>query len=100
MTRPSPNATPQRDEPLPFDWGALVPHVIHPARVGIIEALCWIGEPLSAVDFRKLFEDEGYGTSYLSYHVSTLAKAGVLVQVGTRQVRGAVKKSYFFPRAE
>ncbi len=100
MSRPSPNTTPQTDEPLPFDWGALVPRVIHPVRVAIIEALCWIGEPLSAVDFRKLFEDEGYGTSYLSYHVATLAKGGVLVQVGKRQVRGAIKKSYFFAQAE
>ncbi len=100
MDRPSPNATPEKDEPLPFDWCALVPIAIHPTRVAIIEALCWIGEPLSAVDFRRLFADENYDTSYLSYHVAKLAKTGVLVQVGRRQVRGALKKSYFFPRAE
>ncbi len=89
--------TMQRSEPLPFDWGALVPIVVHPMRVAIIEALCWIGEPLSAIDFKKMFGDEAFGTSYISYHVGELGKAGVLVQVETRQVRGALKKSYFFP---
>jgi Helix-turn-helix domain len=98
MNRPSSTATPEEgNEPLPFDWGALVPFVIHPMRVAIIEALCWIGEPLSATDFQKLFAEESYNTSYISYHVAELAKAGVLVQVATRQVRGATKKSYFFP---
>jgi len=93
MTQPTPHETP---EPLPFDWGALVPLVIHPMRVSIIEALCWIGQPLSAIDFKRLFADEGFSTSYISYHVNELRKAGVLVQVGTQQVRGATKRSYFF----
>jgi hypothetical protein len=66
-------------------------------RVAIIEALCWVGEPLSAIDFKRLFAEQGYSTSYVSYHVAELGKAGVLVQVGERQVRGATKKSYFFP---
>ncbi len=98
MNRPSSTATlSEGNEPLPFDWGALVPFVIHPMRVAIIEALCWIGEPLSAIDFRRLFADERYSTSYISYHLTELGKAGVLVQVGARRVRGLTKKPYFFP---
>jgi hypothetical protein len=97
MNQTSSHATPRGDEPLPFDWGALVPLVIHPMRVAIVEALCWVGEPLSAIDFRRLFAEEGLSTPYISYHVAELGKAGVLVQVGTRQVRGATKRSYFFP---
>ena len=31
-----------------FDWEALVPLVIHPLKVAILEALEWIGQPLSA----------------------------------------------------
>jgi len=84
-------------EPLPFDWGALVPHVVHPMRVAIIEALCWIGEPLSAIDFTRLFADGEVSTSFVSYHLRELAKVGVVVKVRERQVRGALKKSYFFP---
>lgn len=41
------------NEPLPFDWAALVPLVVHPMRVTIIEALCWVGEPLSALTSRR-----------------------------------------------
>ena len=94
MTQPSPPAT---SEPHRFDWAALVPFVMHPMKVAVIEALCWIGEPLSAIDFERLFGDESRGTSYISYHVTALAKAGVLEQVGAEQVRGAIKKPYFFP---
>lgn len=91
-----PPSHPQPD-PLAFDWGALVPIFLHPMKVAIIEALCWVGEPLSAIDFERLFGDESRGTSYISYHVTVLAKAGVLEQVGSEQVRGAIKKPYFFP---
>jgi Helix-turn-helix domain len=97
MTQISTQAT---REPLPFDWGALVPVVIHPLKVGIIEALCWIGEPLSAIDFKRLFSDQCLSTSSLSYHVTELAKAGVLEQVEARQIRGATKKSFFFSSSE
>jgi Helix-turn-helix domain len=103
----APEATSQLAEPgettrgagreLPFDWAALVAHVIHPVRVAIIEALWWIGEPLSAKDFEKIFANRKLTTSYLSYHVVELAKAGALVKVEEQPVRGALKKSYFFP---
>jgi hypothetical protein len=83
-----------------FDWAVLVPHVIHPVRVAIIEALRWIGEPLSAKDFKELFAVEELITSYISYHVVELAKTGVLVKVKEEQIRGALKKSYFFPAPE
>jgi hypothetical protein len=89
--------TVEGSEPLPFDWSVFVPLVVHPVRVAVIEALRWIEEPLSAIDFQKLFADEGFSTSFISYHVRELGKAGILVQVGTRQVRGATKRSYFFP---
>ena len=84
-------------DPLAFDWETLVPVFVHPMKVAIIEALCWVGEPLSAIDFERLFDDQSRGTSYISYHVTVLAKAGVLEQAGAEQVRGAIKKSYFFP---
>ncbi|HET6997662.1 MAG TPA: helix-turn-helix domain-containing protein [Solirubrobacterales bacterium] len=91
--------TVEGDEPC-FDWAALVPLTVHPMRVAIIEALWWIGEPLSAKDLREVFADEKLGTSYISYHVAELAKAGALVKVGEEPKRGAVKKLYFFPPAK
>jgi Helix-turn-helix domain len=95
---PSDNATPTKDEGsglLPFDWAALVPLVIHPMRVSIIEALRWVGEPLSANDLCKMF-DQKYSLGYISYHVKELAKGRVVRKVGQRKVRGATEKFYAF----
>jgi hypothetical protein len=79
-----------------FDWQRLVPSMIHPTKVLVIEALWWIGEPLSATDFTKMFAEEKLNLSRLSYHVTTLADAGVLEEAGRRKVRGSTEKFYFF----
>jgi hypothetical protein len=65
-------------------------------RVSIIEALRWIGEPLSATDLRKVF-DGRFALPVVSYHLIALAQIDALVQVGQRSVRGSVEKFYFFP---
>jgi hypothetical protein len=83
-------------EPHPFDWAALVPRVIHPMRVQVVEALRWIGEPLSASDLTKVFDDR-YELSFISYHVVELAKLKAIKIVRKREVRGATEKFYFFP---
>jgi hypothetical protein len=81
-----------------FDWNALVPHVIHPLKVAVIEALAWIEQPLSATDFRKLF-DERFSTAAISYHLVKLAEADALELTRKRQVRGVTEKFYFFAPA-
>ncbi|HYJ22207.1 MAG TPA: hypothetical protein VEW07_09320 [Solirubrobacterales bacterium] len=81
--------------PLPFDWGALVPRLVHPMKVTIIEALSWIGEPLSATDFRKLL-DGGFSVGFISYHLKGVAKTGVLEMVRERPARNSREKFYFF----
>ena len=63
----------------------------------IIEALWWIGEPLSASDLTKVIEDEKYGLSHVSYHMVRLAKSGAIEVVRARPVRGSLEKFYFFP---
>lgn len=83
-------------EPLPFEWDALVPLLIHPMRVQIIEALCWVGEPLSASDLKKLF-GERFTLQFIAYHVVKLAEVGAIEKVRERPVRGAVEKFYFLP---
>jgi DNA-binding transcriptional ArsR family regulator len=59
------------DEPL--DWGALVPRIVHPTKVCIIEALRWIDRPLSASDLERVFVGE-LSESTISYHLRTLAE--------------------------
>jgi DNA-binding transcriptional ArsR family regulator len=80
----------------PFSWDTVVPHIVHPLKVAIMEALCWIGEPLSATDLTKVIGDERYGLSHVSYHLVKLANAGALEVVRTRPVRGSLEKFYFF----
>jgi hypothetical protein len=70
--------------------------VLHPVRVAVIEALAHIGQPLSATDMRKIFDEE-FDLSLVSYHVVQLAKLKAIVKVRQRPVRGSVEKFYFFP---
>lgn len=43
-------------EPLGFRWGSLVARLLHPNQVTVIEALRWIGEPLTAKDLEEICE--------------------------------------------
>ncbi len=78
-----------------FDWAGLVPRFVHPLKVATIEAMLWIGEPLSASELTSVFGRE-FGLSLVSYHLNKLVEAGVFEQVAEIQVRGALKHSYFF----
>jgi hypothetical protein len=90
------NRTASQATPHPFAWDALVPLLVHPMRVAVIEALVQIGQPLSARDLEKVF-DEKFDLSLISYHVVQLAKVEAIVKVRERQVRGSLEKFYFFP---
>jgi hypothetical protein len=82
-------------EPYPFDWIAFALLHVHPMRVQIIEAMSWIDQPLSASDLRKVFGGR-FDLSFISYHLTELAKLGVMELVWKREVRGATEKFYFF----
>ncbi len=77
-----------------FDWGVLVPYVIHPIRVAIIEAMLWTGHPVSASDLSRIYDHE-YSVGRISYHFGELAKAQVIERVHTRPRRGAMETFYF-----
>jgi len=48
---------------------------------------------MSASDLDKVF-DRRPGLGHVSYHLRELAKAGVVKQTRTRQVRGAIERFY------
>jgi len=81
---------------LPFDWVTLVPRLVHPLKVAIIEALLWVDAPMSASELSRVFTGR-FGVNLVSYHVKTLAQVGVLAKAGQRPVRGALETFYFFP---
>jgi hypothetical protein len=75
------NGTPAGPSDSPFPgWERFVPQFVHPVKVAVVEALLYIGEPLSAPQFARLFigEGESFRESNVRYHLSHLVKAGVL----------------------
>ncbi len=84
------------DELLPFAWEELVPLLVHPVKVACIEAIRWIGRPVSATELKEVFDRE-YDLSLISYHLVSLAKLKALRKAKERQVRGATEKFYSLP---
>jgi hypothetical protein len=84
-------------EPSPSVWERLVPQVVHPAKVAILEALQWMDRPLSASELVALLDDEGYYISLISYHFRHLADIGVIGLVRKVERRGATEKFYALP---
>lgn len=76
-----------------FDWGSLVPHIVKPAKVALIEALHYIDRPMSATELAKTLGRE-FTVPGISYHLRVLAEAGITRKVGERKVRGAKEKFY------
>jgi hypothetical protein len=83
------------DHETAVDWTVLIAQFIHPLKVQIIETMRWLGEPMSAVKLKAVF-DKDICLSNISYHVDSLAKLGVLELVETNRVRGAHEHFYFF----
>jgi DNA-binding transcriptional ArsR family regulator len=85
-------------EPVPVDWSALVPRLVHPTKVVILEAMLWIGRPMSATELEELACGDTALKSF-SYHLKRLIEAGVLEVVGKLKVRRATsakKETFFF----
>lgn len=74
-------------------WVMLAVRLLHPMQLQIIEAMRWIGRPLSASQLVKVLDGEAT-LSTVAYHVRRLAELGALKPGGRRQVRGAMEKSY------
>jgi DNA-binding transcriptional ArsR family regulator len=86
-------ASPQLSAAPSFDWEALVALLIHPVKVSIIEAMDWVGEPLSATDLDRILKGE-VGVSLISYHLRKLVELEVIKPVRRKTVRGAVQTFY------
>lgn len=76
-----------------FNWDSLVPYLVHPVKVTIIEAMEWIEVPVSPRELDRVFEEK-FGLSLVSYHVRTLADVGVVEKVRQQSVRGALQTFY------
>ena len=82
---PDPSATNLAPDSAFPGWELYVASFVHPIKVAIVEILCWMGAPLSAVQFSRLCS--GGGKSFrepnVRYHLHQLVKVGVLEIVAT-----------------
>jgi hypothetical protein len=85
------------DCPFP-GWEPFLPHLVHPMKVAIVEALQCIGEPLSAVQFGKVFRGAGgeFCESNVRYHLKHLAEIGVLEMTSASPGGGPREKFFDF----
>jgi DNA-binding transcriptional ArsR family regulator len=83
---------------LPVDWESLARSTAHPLRVSILEILGLDGgRVLSPSD---LCLELQIPLSNTNYHVTELAKGGLIELCGQRQVRGATEHFYRLPAAK
>lgn len=80
-----------------FLWESLIPRLLSPVRVAIIEAIRCIGRPLTANDLAMMFFRPDYYLARMDYHLKAMAKHGALEKIESRSVRGAKEHYYFFP---
>ena len=80
-----------------MNWQLLARANTHPLRISILEALAMDGgRTLSPSD---LSQELQIPLSNTNYHVTELAKAGLIVLVRQRAVRGATEHFYTLPEA-
>jgi len=82
---------------VPVNWERLARATAHPLRVSILEILGIDGgRVLSPSDLSRELQ---IPLSNTNYHVTELAKAGLIVLVRQRAVRGATEHFYTLPEA-
>jgi hypothetical protein len=91
------SGTGARSESIPVNWERLARATAHPLRVSILEILGIDGgRTLSPSD---LSHELQIPLSNTNYHVTELAKSGLIVLVRQRPVRGATEHFYRLPEA-
>lgn len=83
----------------PFSgWEPFVPHLVHPLKVAIVEALSCVRMPLSAVQFGKVFAGagDGFRESNVRYHLDHLTEIGVLEVVPYMDSSGSPREKFFY----
>lgn len=73
------------------DWDGLLIRLLHETQLQIIEAMGWVGRPMSASQLRQVF-DESVTLANISYHVRRLREIGILRLSWIRPVRGAKER--------
>jgi hypothetical protein len=76
------------------DWDRLLVSLLHPTQFQIIEAMHWIGQPISASQLVHVLDRDRHDVSALSYHLRRLGELKVAELVSVRSLRGAKERLY------
>ncbi|HVW48352.1 MAG TPA: helix-turn-helix domain-containing protein [Solirubrobacterales bacterium] len=82
---------------IPVNWERLARATAHPLRISILEILGIDGGRVLSPS--ELSQELQIPLSNTNYHVTELAKAGLIVLVRRRAVRGATEHFYTLPEA-
>jgi DNA-binding transcriptional ArsR family regulator len=82
---------------LPLDWEHLARATAHPLRISVLEILGMDGG--RTLSPSELSQELQIPLSNTNYHVTELAKAGLIELARQRQVRGATEHFYRIPEA-
>jgi hypothetical protein len=98
---PNSSATLSAASDTPFlGWELYVANFVHPLKVAIVEALCWMGAPLSTVQLTKLCSGggESFREPNVRYHLHQLVKVGVLEIISSSPFdeKGEVDTFFYF----
>ena len=79
-------------------WRTLVPRLVHPARLQIVEALIDRGEPMSAEELAPLVPMVEGNTDLVRYHAKAMTEAGALeaVDPGEGQAQAGQQEPAFY----
>lgn len=76
------------------DWDGLLASLLHPTQFQIIEAMHWIGRPVSASRLVQVFDREPRDLSAVSYHLRRLGQLKIVRLASEKRVRGAKARFY------
>jgi DNA-binding transcriptional ArsR family regulator len=93
----SSNGNGRSSQSIPVNWQRLARATAHPLRVSILEILGIDGGRVLSPS--ELSMELQIPLSNTNYHVTELAKAGLIVLVRQRAVRGATEHFYTLPEA-
>jgi hypothetical protein len=79
----------------PMDWAAFAPHIDHPARRSIVEALRRRG-PLSASELGGVLDNPDARPAYVNYHAKVLVQGEVLTEVRQQSAGPSIENIYSF----
>lgn len=80
-----------------FAWANLVPRIVHPIKVAIIEALVWMDAPMSPANLYRSFDHPDYYLSIVAYHAEGLEAIGAIFVAKRAQRRGTTETFYSIP---